>query len=74
MPSNLVSNLVIPGQQWLEEQFEYEGCIECGGGAANHVPVGVLGNWFAYCLSAPVEWAWDRMELVIAELEAQGRG
>lgn len=42
-------NLNIPAQQWLEEQFEYEYCSECGGDADDHIAVPVMGNWFARC-------------------------
>jgi hypothetical protein len=37
-------------KQWLEEQFEFEWCEECGGDHRHHEAVGFLGNWFARCL------------------------
>lgn len=56
---------------WLSEQFEYEYCHECGGSAGNHEPVRFMGNWFAYCLSAPLDDS--NMTEVISELESLGR-
>ena len=34
---------------WLEQQFEFEYCNECGYGAAGHEVIEVLGNPFARC-------------------------
>ena len=44
-----MSNLNIPSDVWLEEQFEFLYCEECGGDAGDHTPVPFMGNWFALC-------------------------
>lgn len=44
-----MSNLDIPADVWLREQFEYEYCAECGGDAPDHDAIAFLGNWFARC-------------------------
>jgi len=44
-----MGNLNIPSQQWLEEQFEFEFCSECGGDVEHHDALPLLGNWFARC-------------------------
>ena len=38
-----------PGDEWLQDQFEYENCEECGGDADAHDAVPFMGNWFACC-------------------------
>ncbi len=37
------------GEKFLEEIFEFENCEECNKGKKDHMPVVVLGNWFALC-------------------------
>ncbi len=44
-----MSNLNIPPEQWLAEQFIWEYCPECGGDAEHHTPVPFMENWFARC-------------------------
>lgn len=36
-------------EKWLEQQFEFEYCPECGGDADDHDVVLILGNPFAHC-------------------------
>ena len=50
-----MSNLNIPPDVWLKEQFEYEYCAECGGDAEDHDAVPLLGNWFARCKKEVVD-------------------
>lgn len=38
-----------PGWEWLERQFEFEHCYECGGDTREHAAVMVGGNWSARC-------------------------
>lgn len=42
-------NLMVPGEQWLAEQFEYHYCDECGGDFEHHTAIPFNGNWFARC-------------------------
>lgn len=42
-------NLDQAPESWLEEQFEYEYCHECGGDAEHHDAAPFMGNWFAKC-------------------------
>jgi hypothetical protein len=44
-----MSNLNTPAAEWLEEQFEYSYCEECGGDTCHHTAVPFMGNWFARC-------------------------
>lgn len=46
-------------KDWLEEQFEFEFCPECGGDADDHRVIAVLGNPFALCLHLLPEDATD---------------
>jgi hypothetical protein len=50
-----VSNLSIPADQWLKEQFILHYCDECGGDTQHHTAVPVMGNWFARCDYPPDE-------------------
>jgi hypothetical protein len=50
-----MSDIRIDGEtfkEWAEHLFEYELCEECGGDAADHEPLIVLGHWFAKCTRA----------------------
>jgi hypothetical protein len=49
-----MSNLRIPPQQWLAEQFEFEWCAECGRDHRHHTAVPFMWNWFARCDLPPV--------------------
>lgn len=60
--------------EWLAEQFEYNYCEECGGDAEHHTPVGVLGNWFAFCLYPPSpETNWEFHPVIAAYRAAKER-
>lgn len=39
--------------QWVEEFFEYETCLQCGGDADDHDAWIVVGYWFAHCRTEP---------------------
>lgn len=36
-------------EEWAKEHFEFEYCDECGGDWYDHVPRGMMGNYFALC-------------------------
>jgi len=44
-----MSNLNIPPDEWLKEQFEHHYCDECSGDVEHHTAVPFIGNWFARC-------------------------
>lgn len=44
-----MSNLTTSPELWLERQFEFEFCPDCGGDVEHHTAVPFLGNWFARC-------------------------
>ena len=35
--------------EFLAELFKFESCPDCGGDAADHEPLPLLGGWFAKC-------------------------
>jgi hypothetical protein len=55
--------------EWLEKQFEFEFCEECGGGACHHTAVPFIGNWFARCDHPRVEPDFE-LDPVVAEYRA----
>ena len=46
-----MTNLGIPAAEWLEDQFRFEYCAECGRDAEGHDAIPFMGNWFARCKS-----------------------
>lgn len=48
--------MMIDGQTWAEwatDLFEFEYCAECGGDVDAHVPLVIMGHWFAQCTAVP---------------------
>lgn len=50
-----MSNLNIPREQWLHDQFAHEWCAECGRDHRHHTAMPFMGNWFAYCDLEPID-------------------
>lgn len=44
-----MGNLTMAPEDWLEELFKWELCLECHGDAEDHTAIPFLGNWFARC-------------------------
>lgn len=52
--------MILNGQtfeEWAEEQFRYDPCLDCGGRAEDHTP-GILGgkSWYAVCRPKATEF------------------